>query len=72
MSNLSETTELPTAVPTHEGRYSTASSCIKVEQGVPVLNVPGCRDLVDALSGQPYPAQFACKKGESYLFRMIL
>ncbi len=39
--------------------------------GICELNVPGCRDLVDALSGQPYPAQFACKKGESYLFRMI-
>ena len=42
-----------------------------VSNGICELNVPGCRDLVDALSGQPYPAQFACKKGESYLFCMI-
>ena len=42
-----------------------------VKDGLCELQIPGCRDLRDAFSGQMHPACFPCKKGASYLFRMI-
>ena len=42
-----------------------------VKDGTCVLNVPGSMDLLDVFTNQKHPVQIDCKKGESYLFRLV-
>jgi len=42
-----------------------------VKDGTCVLNVPGSMDLQDVFTGQKHSTQIDCKKGESYLFRLV-
>ena len=42
-----------------------------VKDGTCVLNIPGSMDLQDVFTGQKHSTQIDCKKGESYLFRLV-